>query len=78
MTRTDPTASMRVDRCVCFDVTFRTLKACVEETGCGQEGLTVRFGCGRACGLCLPYIRRMLETGETSFALIPPAGPTQS
>jgi bacterioferritin-associated ferredoxin len=24
-------------------------------------------GCGGQCGLCLPYLRRMLRTGETVF-----------
>lgn len=26
--------------------------------------------CGAGCGLCRPYIRRMLETGETVFTEI--------
>ena len=63
---------MRVDRCVCFDVTFGELDAYARETSCDLDGLSARFGCGRGCGLCIPYIRRMLETGETSFELIPP------
>ena len=63
---------MQVDRCVCFEVSFRTLKAFADEAGCGLEGLTARFGCGRGCALCIPYIRRMLETGRTSFDLLPP------
>jgi bacterioferritin-associated ferredoxin len=24
-------------------------------------------GCGAQCGLCRPYLRRMLATGETTF-----------
>jgi len=24
-------------------------------------------GCGAQCGLCRPYLRRMLRTGETEF-----------
>jgi bacterioferritin-associated ferredoxin len=24
-------------------------------------------GCGAQCGLCKPYLRRMLRTGETEF-----------
>ena len=63
----------RVDRCVCFDVSFRELKAFADESGCDLEGLTARFGCGHGCALCVPYIQRMLETGRTSFDLIPPA-----
>ena len=57
---------MKVDRCVCFEVSFRRLKAHAEQTGCGFEGLTARFGCGRGCALCVPYIKQMLATGQTS------------
>ena len=63
---------MKVDRCVCFEVTFTELKAYADEHGCDFGGLAARFGCGRGCGLCIPYIRRMLATGETSFTLVPP------
>jgi bacterioferritin-associated ferredoxin len=27
-------------------------------------------GCGAGCGLCRPYLRRMLETGQTEFTEI--------
>ena len=63
---------MQVDRCVCFDVNFRTLKVYADEKGCGLAGLTEHFGCGRGCALCVPYTERMLDTGRTSFALIAP------
>jgi bacterioferritin-associated ferredoxin len=33
-----------------------TLADVMRETGCGDQ-----------CGLCRPYLRRMLETGETHF-----------
>jgi NAD(P)H-nitrite reductase large subunit len=63
---------MKVDRCVCFEVSFKTLKAHADETGCDLDGLKARFGCGRGCGLCVPYLLKMLETGQTAFDLIPP------
>ncbi len=63
---------MKVDRCVCFEVSFRTLKAYADRTGCDLDGLTARYGCGRGCALCVPYIRKMLATGATSFDLLPP------
>ena len=56
-----------ITRCVCFDVTFATLKVYADKHGCGLDELTKRFGCGRGCALCVPYIRRILLTGETSF-----------
>jgi bacterioferritin-associated ferredoxin len=33
-----------------------TLDTLMRETGCGMQ-----------CGLCRPYLRRMLATGETTF-----------
>jgi bacterioferritin-associated ferredoxin len=62
---------VKVDRCVCFEVSFRTLKTYVDRTGCDFDGLTARYRCGRGCALCVPYIRKMLETGKTSFDLRP-------
>ena len=34
------------------------------------ESLMDRTGCGAQCGLCRPYLRRMLQTGETEFSEI--------
>ncbi len=31
------------------------------------EDLMRETGCGDNCGLCRPYLRRMLATGETTF-----------
>lgn len=67
---------MHVDRCVCFNVTFARLNAYVESHG-GSGAVTLeqlqsRFHCGRGCELCVPYIQKMLRTGETSFPLQPP------
>jgi bacterioferritin-associated ferredoxin len=33
----------------------------------GLEALAAATGCSLQCGLCRPYLRRMLETGETVF-----------
>lgn len=61
-----------VDRCVCFDVPFTELHRYACEHGVGVEELRERFGCGRGCALCLPYIRVMLRTGQTSVPLSAP------
>lgn len=57
----DPTP---VRMCVCGNVIFEELKASgvksVDEAG-------DLFGCGVTCGTCLPYLKRMFETGETAF-----------
>ena len=58
---------MAVDHCVCFKTSFERMKQFAAETGCGLDGLQDRFGCGRGCALCIPYIRAMLETGKTEF-----------
>lgn len=67
---------MHVDRCVCFNITFARLLQHVEEHG-GRDVVTFeqlqsRYQCGRGCGLCVPYIRKMLQSGETEFPLEPP------
>jgi len=49
------------------------MKDHVEEHGGGLDVLRDRFGCGRGCALCVPYIRAMLATGRTSFAVDDPA-----
>jgi len=63
---------MHVDRCICHDVTFAELKVMSEREGLDLAGLRARTGCGSGCGLCEPYIRRMLETGITRLPLLSP------
>lgn len=58
---------MPVDRCICYDITFATLKAYALEHQCDLEELRLRFGCGRGCAMCVPYIKAMLATGQTTF-----------
>ena len=62
-----------VRRCVCCDVTFERLRASGLES---LEDIQRAFGCSTKCGCCGPYIERMLETGETAFAIIQTAAPT--
>jgi bacterioferritin-associated ferredoxin len=60
----------QVDRCVCMNVTFAQMKAHIERSGERElDDLRKRFGCGRGCALCVPYLRAMLATGRTSFAV---------
>lgn len=58
---------MLVARCVCRQVPFAALLPRARAEGWGLEELVVATGCGGACGLCRPYLRRMLATGETEF-----------
>jgi bacterioferritin-associated ferredoxin len=56
-----------IDRCVCYDRTFAELRIASVTEDLGMDELSKRFGCGTCCGMCRPYIERMLETGETVF-----------
>jgi bacterioferritin-associated ferredoxin len=61
----DPTP---VRRCVCSDLTFFEMK----ESGCESlNELQKIYGVCNGCQTCLPYIEKMLETGETAFAVEP-------
>lgn len=60
----DPTP---VRMCVCHNVTFEELKAAGVSS---IDEIAARFGCGTTCGSCLPYLRRMLQTGRTAFPLL--------
>lgn len=55
---------MRVTRCVCRRVSFATLLAEARAGGLTLDQLVDSTGCGTGCGLCLPYILRMLRTSE--------------
>ena len=59
---------MRIDRCVCFNVTFADLARVAEATGAASvEALQQHRAFGQKCRLCHPYVRRMLRTGQTAF-----------
>lgn len=55
-------------RCVCRDRTFAFLR---DSGVVSLEQIREIYGCGTGCGLCLPFLARMLETGETEFAVEP-------
>jgi len=58
---------VRVDRCICRQRPFEELLSLARAHGLDLEGLSAATGCGAQCGLCRPYLRRMLATGETVF-----------
>ncbi len=61
-----------VRACMCTSLTFRVILGVARDRGYTKvEQLTELLGCGGSCGLCMPYLQRMLETGETEFAVIP-------
>lgn len=61
-----------VDRCCCADVRFRDLKRVADTTGTPLEVLIRETGCGAGCGLCAPYLRVMVRTGQTEIPLMSP------
>ena len=59
-----------VDRCICRGVPFAELLPRARAAGWTLADLIRETGCGGQCGLCRPYLRRMLATGETVFSEI--------
>ncbi|MBT8399803.1 MAG: (2Fe-2S)-binding protein [Rhodothermia bacterium] len=59
---------MCVDRCLCHGVTFRELKQVADAKEIGElSDLQNVVPFGMNCGLCRPYVRQMLRTGEIAF-----------
>ena len=56
-----------IDRCICYDRTFAEVRVAAVTDDLTMDEITKRFGCGSCCGVCRPYLERMLETGETVF-----------
>ena len=61
---------LQIDRCVCRGRLFGELLLVAREAGMSLDQLTAETGCGGQCGLCRPYLKRMLATGETVFSEI--------
>jgi bacterioferritin-associated ferredoxin len=58
---------MRIDRCVCMDRSFAEAVEVSRREGLSLSQIETRMGCGTGCGLCRPYLRRALRTGQTVF-----------
>ncbi len=60
-----------VDRCVCFSRTFTELKRIAErEDAKDLASLQAKVEFGLKCGLCKPYVQRMLDSGGTRFPIM--------
>ncbi|HJR16312.1 MAG TPA: hypothetical protein VJ808_05615 [Gemmatimonadales bacterium] len=53
--------------CICKATTFSELLPQARAAGWTLDDLVRETGCGGQCGLCRPYLRRMLRTGEIEF-----------
>jgi bacterioferritin-associated ferredoxin len=58
---------IEIDRCICRRTPFGELLPLARAKGWSLDDLVRETGCGGQCGLCRPYLRRMLVTGETVF-----------
>lgn len=68
-----------VRACLCYPHTFAELKLLAEQNDWQTAAdITTAVGCGSGCGLCRPYLARMLETGETAFDILPSNPKTKS
>jgi bacterioferritin-associated ferredoxin len=60
-------AGVLITLCVCRQMPFARLLPLARAGGWDLEAIARATGCGAGCGLCRPYLRRMLATGETEF-----------
>ena len=66
--------TLTIDRCVCAGRLFADLLPLARTRGYRLADLMRETGCGDRCGLCRPYLRRMLASGETVFHEVIEAG----
>ena len=63
----DPTP---IRACLCYPHTFVEVKSLADANAWTTVAdITANLGCGNGCGLCRPYLERVLETGKTAFAI---------
>ena len=58
---------MKIDHCVCTQQSFKDLRSRALADGLNFDQLCDATKAGKGCGLCRPYLRRCLMTGETAF-----------
>ena len=58
---------VQVDRCICRNLAFGELLSRARAAAWELNDLMSETGAGAQCGLCRPYLKRMLRTGETVF-----------
>lgn len=59
-----------VTKCVCHDLEFCALKDLSHTMKFDFDALRAWSGCCTGCGTCEPYVRLMLRTGQTRFAVL--------
>lgn len=72
-------SSFSVYKCVCHEVSFADLKKIVdnehdpinESPAAILKALKSKTQCSTNCGMCTPYILKMIQTGQTRFEPMP-------
>ena len=64
---TGRSTALSISRCICKATPFSELLGPAREHGWTLTDVIRETGCGGQCGLCRPYISRLLRTGETEF-----------
>jgi len=63
--------SKPVRQCCCYPYSFGEIKQLAEEHNWQTvDQIGDALGCGTGCGICRPYLARLLGTGETAFAIM--------
>lgn len=64
----------QITHCICRATSFSEIQRLAAEQGllslgkaCSLDDIVDKLKAGDKCGLCRPYLARMLETGETEF-----------
>lgn len=59
---------MAVERCICHQIHFKDIREIAAQKALTTvEELQEEKVCCTNCKLCVPYVRRMLQTGKTQF-----------
>lgn len=59
-----------ITMCVCQRMSFDRLLPLARQNGWDLPDIMRETQCGVNCGLCRPYLRQMLKTGQTAFTEI--------
>ena len=59
--------TLLITMCVCQRMSFEHLLPLVLEKQWDLADIMRETQCGAGCGLCRPYLRRMLASGQTVF-----------
>jgi NAD(P)H-nitrite reductase large subunit len=61
-----------VTHCICFHKSFAELQALMRLRGLSTfDEIKCHALFGENCKMCVPYVKKMIETGETVFPILP-------